>query len=280
MNDTKPVICDELCPNCGREVRVPTDRISLCPECGYPVRPCSMCAKCTGAACPFGAEDYALFAEDVLLAYVRPDASGCWHLIDETPGELVEGLLGPDGSLPREDPRAMALARCAAARLMRTGDVWKVADLLTARDPRRTHPAVSAVCTALVACPACPGPGTAVDGLSVRPVTPGEETWLMLGDDPVCRLWAEDAGWRPDRPAEDVARTLLTMEGAECEFMAWLEDYPETRLGMSLACWIASGGMPPRDELAAMWLGDVLDALPQDPEGAGPFSVRRLGAAI
>lgn len=35
--------CDELCPNCDNEVKIPNDRISLCPNCHTQIKPCSMC---------------------------------------------------------------------------------------------------------------------------------------------------------------------------------------------------------------------------------------------
>lgn len=43
---------DELCGNCGAEVKISANGYSVCPECGKPIYPCSMCGDC-GVDCPY-----------------------------------------------------------------------------------------------------------------------------------------------------------------------------------------------------------------------------------
>lgn len=43
----------EVCPGCGRSIRVPGDKVVACPNCGTRVRPCSGCGAGDCDQCPY-----------------------------------------------------------------------------------------------------------------------------------------------------------------------------------------------------------------------------------
>lgn len=287
---TQQTNCDEVCPWCEAEVLVPGDRISLCPECGAPIRPCSMCTECT-EDCPYGPEEtYGLFAEDIMLGYVyrHTDDDGrfmAWQFIDKTPQDIVGGLLDDHGLFPRTSPAGMALARCTAHYISDGMNRDFVQHLLcdNADYYRRLecHPAVMAVCHALCTCPERPTgsyePGQ--DNFSVQAVSPHGETWLVYDDVPLCQAYAENVGWRLDRPLSDVAAEMVDKTTALVDMEDWLEETAEVLGYRSVAQWAVCAPLPSPEELAERYLREGIEALPDCPEGAGPLQIVRLGAA-
>ena len=43
----------EVCPGCGKSIRVPGDKAVACPVCGARVRPCSRCGAGDCDRCPY-----------------------------------------------------------------------------------------------------------------------------------------------------------------------------------------------------------------------------------
>lgn len=290
---TQQNVSDETCPRCEAEVRVPSDRVSLCPECGWPIRPCSMCHECQGK-CPWGDDEtYALFAEDVQIAFVRKDTDRHgrftgWRFIDKLPSEVVGELLDDRGLFPRESPRGMALARCTAHYICSDREHGYVPLLMTSGADRyrkaEDHPAVMAICHALCTLPEGPtesfAPGH--DNFSIHQVSTLEELWLVYGDEPLCEAYPEDVGWRLSIPIDDVADKLR----AECpscidDMEDWLEAKAEAEGFRSVAGWVLGGGqVPSSHDLTVEWLREFLEALPDLPEGMdGELQIVRLGAA-
>lgn len=286
-------VSDETCPRCEAEVRVPNDRVSLCPECGWPIRPCSMCHECQGK-CPWGDDaTYALYAEDVQIAFVQKstDQYGkfqSWRLIDRFPRDVVEENLNDAGLFPRESPKAMALARCTAHYICSDKDHGYVPLLMTSNADyyrkAENHPAVMAICHALCTLPEEPtesfAPGH--DNFSIHKVSTLEELWLVYGDEPLCQAYADDVGWRLGIPIGDVADMLA----ARCpsyiyDMEEWLEDKAEMEGFCSVAGWVLGGGQVPSSrDLTVEWLRGYLEALPDFPEGMdGDLQIVRLGAA-
>ncbi len=287
----KETVSDETCPNCEAEVRVPNDRVSLCPECGWPIRPCSMCLECKDP-CPHGEKTYALFAEDVQIAFVQKstDQYGrfqSWRFIDKLPRDVVGELLNDDGLLPRKSPRAMALARCTTHYI--TGDMTTdyVTVLMTSgadyyRKPEN-HPAVSALVHALCRLPEEPTPSftPGYDNFSIHEVSTMEELWLVCGDEPLCQAYPEDVGWRLARPIDDVADDMLRKcPTVICEMEDWLEEMASLEGHHSVAAWVLAGTVPSLHDLAVEYVKGCLEAMPDFPEGMdGDLQIVRLGAA-
>lgn len=287
----KETVSDETCPNCEAEVRVPNDRVSLCPECGWPIRPCSMCQECKDP-CPHGEKTYALFAEDVQIAFVQKstDQYGrfqSWRFIDKLPKDVVGELLDDDGLLPRKSPRAMALARCTAHFICDDKEHGYVTVLMTSgADYYRNaenHPAVSALVHALCRLPEEPTPSftPGYDNFSIHEVSTMEELWLVCGDEPLCQAYPEDVGWRLARPIDDVADDMLRKcPTVICEMEDWLEEMASLEGHHSVAAWVLAGTVPPLHDLAVEYVKGCLEAMPDFPEGMdGDLQIVRLGAA-
>ncbi len=284
---------DETCPRCEAEVHVPSDRVSLCPECGWPVRPCSMCLECKDP-CPWGDDEtHALFAEDMMIAFVQKstDQHGRftgWHIVGKLPAEVVGGLLDDRGLFPRTSPKAMALARCTAHYICSDKEHGYVPLLMTSNADyyrkAENHPAVMAICHALCTLPEEPtesfAPGQ--DNFSIQEVSPMEELWLVYGDTPLCQAYAEDVGWRLSLPIGDVADKLVSeVPTSIYDMEEWLREKAEMEGFCSVEGWVLGGGqVPSSHDLVVEYLKGFLEALPDFPEGMdGDLQIVRLGAA-
>ena len=287
----KETVSDETCPNCEAEVRVPNDRISLCPECGWPIRPCSMCQECT-SPCPYGEETYALFAEDVQIAFVQKatDQYGrfqSWRFIDKLPRDVVAEHLDDDGLFPRRSPKAMALARCTAHFICDDKEHGYVPCLMTSNADyyrkAENHPAVMALCHALCTLPEEPTPSftPGYDNFSIHRVSTTEELWLVYDDMPLCQAYPENVGWRLSLPIGQVADDLVRKCPTFISDMEdWLEEKAESEGFCSVAGWVLAGTVPSSHDLVVEYLRGCLEAMPDFPEGMdGDLQIVRLGAA-
>ena len=287
----KETVSDETCPNCEAEVRVPNDRISLCPECGWPIRPCSMCQECT-SPCPYGEETYALFAEDVQIAFVQKatDQYGrfqSWRFIDKLPRDVVAEHLDDDGLFPRRSPKAMALARCTAHFICDDKEHGYVPCLMTSNADyyrkAENHPAVMALCHALCTLPEEPTPSftPGYDNFSIHRVSTTEELWLVYDDMPLCQAYPENVGWRLGLPIGQVADDLVRKCPTFISDMEdWLEEKAESEGFCSVAGWVLAGTVPSSHDLVVEYLRGCLEAMPDFPEGMdGDLQIVRLGAA-
>ena len=287
----KETVSDETCPNCEAEVRVPNDRISLCPECGWPIRPCSMCQECT-SPCPYGEKTYALFAEDVQIAFVQKatDQYGrfqSWRFIDKLPRDVVAEHLDDDGLFPRRSPKAMALARCTAHFICDDKEHGYVPCLMTSNADyyrkAENHPAVMALCHALCTLPEEPTPSftPGYDNFSIHRVSTTEELWLVYDDMPLCQAYPENVGWRLGLPIGQVADDLVRKCPTFISDMEdWLEEKAESEGFCSVAGWVLAGTVPSSHDLVVEYLRGCLEAMPDFPEGMdGDLQIVRLGAA-